>query len=442
MSNFPDKPREEIKMNRLSLGYLSLVVAAFMIGLGNIWKFPALIIQYGLGALLVYLLFVAMIIPLIAVALESTKHRRYELLEYYFKEYGRPAFALLFLLFNMLLISYYSIVGGWTVTSLFIKNVTASLVGNMLGLLLVFIVLILVLIRGKEKTLDVMVVSVGLFFLALIISGIGIYAHLPNKSAVGGILSGIFTWKGLSLRMIRDMAIQAAYSLSLGMGFYLVLGEFLPDTMSGVKLATLGAVLDTVASLLSTLGIAMILAVDPTIPVQGTALLFRGLPSVMLNILHLPILLYLLSFAVFLAAISSMIPIGETMVRIYINLTNISREKTVPAILGAGLILGIVNIFGMNLGIDTITILDGAVSTFVLFGGIIAAWAVIEHRDYIPESLRNASYPGIIIVGILGIYSLYQMFVGRQYVSFLLLVGIIAMVLAVNDKVKSYLHAK
>ena len=226
------------------------------------------------------------------------------------------------------------------------------------------------------------------------------------------------------------------------MGFYLVLGEFLPDTMSGVKLATFGAVLDTVASLLSTLGIAMILAVDPTIPVQGTALLFRGLPSVMLNILHLPILLYLLSFAVFLAAISSMIPIGETMVRIYINLTNISREKTVPAILGAGLILGIVNIFGMNLGIDTITILDGAVSTFVLFGGIIAAWAVIEHRDYIPESLRNASYPGIIIVGILGIYSLYQMFVGRQYVSFLLLVGIIAIVLAVNDKVKSYLHAK
>ena len=429
-------------MNRLSLGYLSLVVAAFMIGLGNIWKFPALLLQYGLGGLVVYLLFVAMIIPLIAVALESTKHRRYEILEYYFKEYGRPAFALLFLVFNVLLISYYTIVGGWTLSGLFIEDVTGSLTGNLATLVIVFAILILVLMRGKEKTLDVMVISVGLFFLALIISGLGIYVNVPNKAAIGETLSRAFTWKGITPDMIRDMAIQAAYSLSLGMGFYLVLGEFLPDEISGVKLATAGAVLDTTASLLATVGISMILAVDPTIPIEGTALLFQGLPKVMLEVLKLPALLYLLSFAVFLAAISSMIPIGETMVRIYSNLTRIPREKSVLLILGGGLALGIANVLGMGFGIDTITILDSAVSTFVLFGGIIAAWAAIEHREYVPESVRKAAYPGILVVAVLGLYSLYTMLTTKQYVSFLLLVGVIVIVLGINGKVKSYLESR
>jgi len=429
-------------MNRLRLEYLSLVVAAFMIGLGNIWKFPALLLQYGLGALILYLVFVAMIIPLIAVAMESTKHRRYEILRYYLKEYGKPAFALLFLLFNLLLISYYSIVGGWTISSLFIEDVTKNLGGNIVTLLLVFAILILVLMRGKEKTLDVMVISVVLFFLTLIVSSVGIYTHVPNKTTVGEILAKAFTWRGITGQMIKDMAIQAAYSLSLGMGFYLVLGEFLPDNISGMKLATAGAVLDTFASLLGTISIAMILAVDPTIPIQGTALLFHGLPTVMLNVLNLPALLYLLSFVVFLAAISSMIPIGETMVRIYSNLTHIPREKSVPTIMGAGLILGMINVLGMNFGIDTITILDVAVSTFVLFGGIIAAWAVIEYREYMPENLKKATYPGLIIVAMLGLYSLYHMFRNKQYISFLLLVGVIIILLAINNRIKTYLESR
>ncbi|WP_010477423.1 sodium-dependent transporter [Thermococcus zilligii] len=429
-------------MDRLSFGYLSLVVAAFMIGLGNIWKFPALLLRYGLGGLVVYLLSVAIIVPLIAVALESTKHKRYEILEYYFKEYGRPAFALLFLVFDLLLISYYTIVGGWTISSLFIKDVTGSLTGNLVTLVIVFVILILILMRGKEKTLDVMVVSVVLFFLALVVSELSMYLNVPNKTAIGETLSKAFTWRGITLGMIKDMVIQAAYSLSLGMGFYLVLGEFLPEKVSGMKLAAAGAVLDTTASLIATVSISTVLAVDPTIPIEGTALLFKGLPKAMLEVLNLPVLLYLLSFAAFLAALSSMIPVGETIVRVYSNLTRIPREKSVPFMLGLGLVLGVVNVLGMSLGVDTITILDSAVSTFTLFGGIVAAWAIIERREYLQESVRKAAYSGILTVAVLGLYSLYTMLRTKQYASFLLLVGVVVIVLGINGKLKSHLESR
>ncbi|WP_240910796.1 sodium-dependent transporter [Thermococcus sp. MAR1] len=426
----------------MSLGYLSLVVAAFMIGLGNIWKFPALAFQHGLGGIIVYVIFVAMMIPLIAVALESTKHKRYELLEYYLKEYQRPAFGFMFLLFNILLLSYYSIVGGWTLSSLVIEDVTSSFTGNIITLLFVFALLILILVRGREKTLDVMVISVGLFFLAVVATIIGMYTTVPDKGAIGHFIGQAFAWKGISGTTIKDMAVQAAYSVSLGMGFYLILGAFLPDEISGTKLASIGVALDTFASILATFVIAMVLAVDPSIPIQGTALLFQGLPRVMLDILKLPALLYLLSFAVFLAALSSMIPIGETIVRIYEEFTRLPREKAVIIIIGATAVIGLANVFGMHFGVDTITVLDGAVSTFVLFGGIIAAWAAIEHREYVPKEVKNAAYPGIVLVGILGLYSLFHMIKGGQYVSFVLLVGIVGMALALNGKLRDYLEAR
>jgi NSS family neurotransmitter:Na+ symporter len=93
------------------------MVAAFMVGLGNVWKFPSMIIEYGLSGLAVYIAAVAVLTGMLAAAVETTKKKGYEIMEYFSREYGKPAFALLFLVFDVLLIGYYSIVGGWTLSS-------------------------------------------------------------------------------------------------------------------------------------------------------------------------------------------------------------------------------------------------------------------------------------------------------------------------------------
>ncbi|WP_461865342.1 sodium-dependent transporter [Thermococcus sp.] len=430
-------------MNRLNWWYLSLVVAAYMIGLGNIWKFPALLLKHGLGGLVVYMVMVVLMIPLIAVAMDSTKHKRYELLEYYLKEYNKPAFGFMFFLFDLILISYYTLVGGWTITSLFIKDVSSSFTGNLISLVLVFIILSLILLRGRERTLDIMVISVGLFFIAILFVVPVIHIKIGTLKvsyAASEWLKQAFAWRGITLDTVGDMAQQAAYSLSLGMGFYLILGEFLPENISPVKIAAIGAVLDTLASLIATYMITMILALNPGVPIEGTALLFKGLPNVLTYGLNAKFLLYLINVSIFLAALSSMIPIGETILRAYEELSKMDRDKAVPIVMGSAFVLGLLSIVGLNLvHVNTIGILDGAVSTFVLFGGIIAAWAVIERREYITKGLHEASYIGIIIIGILGLYSLYHLVISGQYVAVIVLITLIILSLGLNGYLRKFL---
>jgi len=122
--------------------YLSLVVAAYMVGLSNLWKFPALVLRYGLGGLLSYLLMVILMIPLISAALESTKNRRYELVEYYEKEFKTPGPAMAFFLFDILLLSYYSIASGWFLKTMGPEGVLPSGGWSILTLLIFFTVLI------------------------------------------------------------------------------------------------------------------------------------------------------------------------------------------------------------------------------------------------------------------------------------------------------------
>ncbi|RLF77366.1 hypothetical protein DRN39_04345 [Thermococci archaeon] len=429
-------------MDRLSLGYLSLIVAAYMIGLSNLWKFPALLLKYGLGGLLFYIVIVITMIPLIAVAMESTKHKRHELLEYYYEEYGKPGLGLTFFVFDVVLLSYYALVGGWPLTALAIKDVTSSFSGNVLTLVIVFVVLLLVLMHGKERTFDIMVISVALAFISFLTAIFLLYIKIGQYNTGDMFLKWLgeaFAWKGISASMIRDMSQQAAYSLSLGMGFYLVLGEFLPNRISSIKLATIGALLDTAASILGTILISMVLAFSPDVPIHGTALVFKGLPQVLKAVNASPVL-YLLYFTLFLIALSSMIPLGETIIRVFEELSRRPRQTAAPIILASTFVLGIASVAVMIYGgVDTIGILDGAVTTFVLFGGIIAAWAVITGKEYIPSSLRRASYIGVLIVGTLGIYALIQLILGKNFASLVLLLMLLGVALGFNGYLKGLL---
>ncbi len=99
--------------NRNRLWYISLVVAAYMVGVSNLWKFPALVLKYGLGGLLSYIFMVTVMVPLIATAMVSTKNKGYELAEFYSREFNTVWPAMAFFLFDIILLLYYPIVSGW-----------------------------------------------------------------------------------------------------------------------------------------------------------------------------------------------------------------------------------------------------------------------------------------------------------------------------------------
>jgi NSS family neurotransmitter:Na+ symporter len=421
---------------RGSLAYLGLVVGAYMVGLGNIWKFPALLYQHGLGGLIVYLVFVAFMVTLIAIALESTQHTRRDLIGYFTEEYRKPALGILFGVFAIIVLGYYPTVAGWTITQFVVPEPYSSILGSVLAMTITLGLALFVLLRGREHALDVMVASVGLFFLAILVSIGVLYGKMDATVSQNfhHALSQMFGWKGISMATIRDMAQQSAYSLSLGMGFYLILGAFLPRNYKPLHIVTLGATLDTTASLLSSILIAQVLAFNPDVPIAGTSLVFGALPQV-LKALGLGWLLYILEFAVFLAGFSSIIPLGEVIIRFFETVFGMDREKSAIYGVVTSYALGLFIIVGMiAFGWDTIDWFDGAFSTFVLFGGIISAWAIIERRPYIPNTLANIGYVGVFIIFVLGLYSLSSLLVNKMVISFLILVAVVLTAIAYNTE--------
>ncbi|ASJ08254.1 hypothetical protein A3L11_03035 [Thermococcus siculi] len=422
---------------RLSFLYLTLMVAAFMVGLGNVWKFPSMIIKYGLGGLAVYIASVVVLLGMLAAAVETTKKKGYEVTEYFSREYGKPAFALLFLVFDVLLIGYYSIVGGWTISSIILPEIPHNMAWNMgMAFLFIFIILI-ILVKGKRRTIDFMVVSFVLFVIATSVLVWYMYQSVGN-AALSETMRDILTWRGLSLKMALDMASQAAYSLGVGMGFYLLLGAILPRKSSGTGIVIAGAVLDTLMALGGLMLIATLITAEPSTTMNSSDLLFEDLPLLIRERLGLPAL-YAFNVSLFLAAMTSMLPIGEVTGRITAELLDIHRGDGVIISLTIAASIGMVVSLLTWLGFNPIEILDGAVSTFILFGGIIEAYAAAKGRSYIPGWLRAWAWVGIITAAILGLYAFVSW---SSPISPILLVAVALSALALNGRLERELQLR
>ncbi|ASJ01770.1 hypothetical protein A3L09_00080 [Thermococcus profundus] len=420
---------------RLGFPYLTLVVAAFMVGLGNVWKFPAMVIKYGLGGLAVYLASVVVLTGILAVAVETTKRKRYELVEYFDREYGKPSFALLFLIFDVLLLGYYSIVGGWTLSSIILGGIPRGMLWNM-GMGLAFLIfLLLILVGGTRWIADFMVASFVLFFVAMSAVVWGMY-HNVGQAALADTLSGILVWKGVTLRMALEMASQAAYSLGVGMGFYLVLGAILPRNVSGTRIVAAGAFLDTLMALGGLVLVVAMITIEPSSTTSGSVLLFEDLPLAIRENLG-PSMLYAFNFSLFLAAMTSMVPIGEVTGRIIGELMRLPRGYGVFVSLSLAASISIIVSLLSWLGLNPVGLLDGAVSAFILFGGIIEAYAAVKMKDYIPGWLKAWAWMGIPLAGILGLYALVSWCSPGSQV---ILAVTVLVALGLNEKLKKRLE--
>jgi NSS family neurotransmitter:Na+ symporter len=361
----------------------------------------------------------------------------YEVMEYFSKEYGKPAFALLFLVFDVLLIGYYSIVGGWTLSSIVLPKVLHDMALNISMSFLFIFILLVILLAGKERTTDFMVVSFVLFALATIVVIWDLYQSV-GSGAISETMKNILVWKGLSIKMALAMASQAAYSLGVGMGFYLLLGSVLPRERSGTGIVAVGALLDTLMALAGLMLIATLITVEPSTTMNNSSLVFEDLPVIIKERLDI-LVLYVFNLSLFLVAMTSMLPIGEVTGRITAEVLGISRGEGAIISLSIAAAVGVLVSTLEGLGFDPIGVLDGVVSTFILFGGIIEAYAAAQGKGYLPEWLRAWAWVGIITVTFLGLYS----FLGwSSPISPILLIGVALSALALNDMVERRLKLR
>ena len=361
-----------------------LAAAGSAVGLGNVWKFPYMAGDSGGGAfVLLYFVCIALLgLPVMMSEVLLGRRGRsspINTMRALAKEEGRsPLWGLLGvmgMLAGFLILSYYSVIAGWTLAYVqeaaggAFSGISAQGVGEIFSRLVadpwrlmfwhtLFMVLTMaVILRGVRRGLETAVrfLMPGLFALILVMVG---YAAIAGDF-LGG-LRFLFTpdFSKITPDVVLKAMGQAFFTLSLGMGAIMMYGSYLPRDASIASTSVQVALTDTLIAILAGLAIFPIVFANGLEAGQGPGLIFNTLP---LAFGHMPggtlfglLFFILLVFAAWTSAISLIEPAVAWMVERF----SFSRLR---ASLVCGLIawaIGVGTVLSFNLW-TRVRLLDG-----------------------------------------------------------------------------------
>ncbi len=375
-------------------GFLMAAVGS-AVGLGNIWRFPYLAGQQG-GAifLIAYVLIIAVVgFSLMIAEFAIGRHAAKNVIDAYnSQKKGWGFVGIISCIASFLIVSYYSVIGGWIiryaagyfdggsfVASGDYSSVFASFTGGtwqpILCLFAFMAVCLIIILLGVQKGIERFnKVLMPLLFVMLIFVMI---VSLTMDGAVEGVKFFIVPDFGRVESTGGIMGIflaalgQAFYSLSLGLGIGTTYGAYARKDISLASNTTLICVSDTLVATIA--GFAILPAVfavgaEPTV---GPGLVFVTLPSVfaaMPTVLGsiVGVVFFLL---VLFAAITSAIALIEVNVAVITEKFKIPRKWSAIIIVVAATALGIVVSLsqgGFIGGIDILSVFDTFANTFLL----------------------------------------------------------------------------
>ena len=403
------------------LGFL-LISAGCAIGLGNVWRFPYIVGQYGGAAfVLVYLLFLAVLgLPVMVMELavgrasQKSMARSFHVLEPKGSKwhlYSWVGFA-----GNYLLMMFYTVIAGWLLlycckmamgdfTGLNADGVAgefSALMGKP-GVMLLFMALVILLgmavclqglQNGVEKVTKPMMLCMLVLMLVLAVRSLtlaggaeGLRFYLwPNfrnlmYDAEGKWILGEAVFAAMG---------QAFFTLSLGIGAIAIFGSYIDKSHSlgGEALRICG--LDTFVAFVAGLIIFPACSAYGVAPGTGPSLVFITLPNIFnempMGRLWGTLFFVFLSFA----AMSTIIAVFENIISFSMDMWGWSRKKAVAVNCVAVLLLSAPCALGFNLwsgftvlGMDISSIEDFLVSQNVLpLGSLVYLVFCVSRRGW------------------------------------------------------------
>ena len=331
---------------------LAFIIASIgsAVGLGNIWRFPYIMGEYG-GAvfLFIYLLliFTICILPLISELFLGKFFQRNIVSVYEAINKKCGIFGWLCIVTAVLIPCFYFVVGGWilnyiyiSLTNLnvsdytvyfsdFVKSPLLQPFYTMLFLILTVGITFRGVNKGIEKANNIMMPAFAFILLALAIYTLS----LPNASKG---LEFMFNpdFSKVNMKMILIALGQALFTLSIGMGALTTYGSYLKKDAKIVRLSYILAFFDTLLAVLAGIMIFPAVFSFGLEPGAGPNLVFITMPHIF-NQLPFGNLISLLFFVlIFFAAITSGISLLETSVLTFIEKFNMSRGKAVLVLTG------------------------------------------------------------------------------------------------------------
>lgn len=330
------------------LGVIATTVGS-AVGLGNIWRFPYEAGNNGGGAFLLCYLGCIVLLGIPALCAEfaigrTTQSNMFGAFRH-LKASGKWHWVgYIGILASIMILSFYSVVAGWTLEYLF-QSIIGGLnlsnidsfhshfalfsTNNLRSILWTIIFLIcnyFIVVRGVKKGIEKMsnIMMPALFVLLIIFC---INSLMMPKTQEG--LAFLFTpdFSKITPEVVISALGQAFFSLSLGLGTMMTYGSYFSKDTRIVRSATITASLDTLVALLA--GIIIFPAVFSfgISPVQGPALVFEVLPSIFTQMPGGQIWSILFFFLLFLASLSSTISMSEVSIAFFTEEKKMSRTK-------------------------------------------------------------------------------------------------------------------
>ena len=336
------------------LGFI-LLSAGCAIGIGNVWKFPYMVGQFGGGAfVLVYIFFlIVMGVPVMtmefALGRASQKSPAKIFNELEPKGSKWHWYGIVALIGNVILMMFYTTVSGWML-QYFVKTAKGDFVGlsadgvatefgNMLAdpvTLLIYTTITIIIgffinsigvQKGLEKITKWMMIALLIIMVILAI----------NSMFLEGGAEGLKFYLIPDLGRMKDAGIvnvivgamnQSFFTLSLGIGSMAIFGSYLGKERTLMGESVNVAVLDTFVALTSGLIIFPACFAYNVQPDSGPSLIFITLPNIFNNLSGGRIWGSLFFVFMSFAALSTVLAVFENIIACTMDLTGWSRKKT------------------------------------------------------------------------------------------------------------------
>lgn len=392
------------------LGFI-LATAGAAIGLGNLWKFPYLMGRNGgFTFLIAYLIFICILgIPVMIMEMSLGRRAGHNPVQAYANVHPKAKIVGGFgVLTAFLILSYYSVIGGWILKyffsylttfkapedfNAFIASPSEPVAWHFIFMLLVAVICIFG-IKGIEKASKFMMPTLFIILIIIIIRSV----TLPNS---GEGLAFIFSpvGKTFNLSSINAALGQVFYSLSLCMGITITYGGYLNKQENIPRSCVSVAALDTVMALFAGMAIFPAVFSFGLEPGEGPALIFGTLPKVFAEIGGGTIFALLFFLLVFFAAITSAIALLEVVISFTMDSWHWSRKKSIIILTTLIFLIGIPSALSFGT-LKDFTILNysffdfiGMITDNILLpiGGLLMCYFVgwKWHPKYLAEEIEN-----------------------------------------------------
>ena len=356
------------------LGFI-LISAGCAIGLGNVWRFPYIVGQYGGAAfILIYLLFLVIFgLPIMTMEFAVGRASRKSIAESFKTLEPKGTkwhwFSFIGMAGNYLLMMFYTTVTGWMFAYFFkmirgdfmnktVTEVTAqfgeltanpvAVVGFMvLTIALGFFICSLGLKKGVEKVTKVMMLALLAIIVVLAVRSVTLpgageglkYYLIPDFSKMQGRVGEV---------LFAAMG-QAFFTLSIGMGSMAIFGSYIDKNRSLLGESLSISILDTFVAFTAGLIIIPACFAYKLEPGAGPSLIFQTLPNIFKEMAGGRIWGSLFFLFMIFAAVSTVVAVFENIIAFGMDKWGWSRKKSCLINLVAVIILSLPCALGFNL---------------------------------------------------------------------------------------------